>query len=36
MDVPGDDEHAKVVDENFKRIGQLLFGPQDYALIATR
>lgn len=24
------------VDENFKRINQILFGPQDYALIATR
>ena len=36
MDVSGDDEHAKVINENFKRINQLLFGPQDYALFATR
>lgn len=36
MEVPGDDEHAKLVNENFRRIRQVLFGPQDYALIATR
>jgi len=34
--VTGDDEQAKLVNENFARIGQLMFGPQDYALIATR
>jgi len=34
--VPGDDEQARAINENFQRIDQLLFGAQDYALIATR
>jgi SAM-dependent methyltransferase len=34
--VPGDDEQTKQINENFARINALLFGPQDYALIATR
>jgi hypothetical protein len=34
--VPGDDEQTKVINENFARIGSLLFGAQDYAIIATR
>ena len=34
--IPGDDEQARLVNENFTRIGRLLFGAQDYALIATR
>jgi O-antigen chain-terminating methyltransferase len=34
--VPGDDEQARAINENFDRIDRLLFGAQDYALIATR
>jgi 2-polyprenyl-3-methyl-5-hydroxy-6-metoxy-1,4-benzoquinol methylase len=34
--VPGDDEQARAISENFRRIDRLLFGAQDYALIATR
>ena len=34
--LPGDDEQTKVLNENFERIGSLLFGDQDYAVIATR
>jgi 2-polyprenyl-3-methyl-5-hydroxy-6-metoxy-1,4-benzoquinol methylase len=34
--VPGDDEQARAINENFERIDRLLFGAQDYALIATR
>ena len=36
MPVPGDDEQARAINENFERIDRLLFGAQDYALIATR
>jgi hypothetical protein len=32
----GDDPQTRLVNENFERIGALLFGAQDYALIATR
>jgi 2-polyprenyl-3-methyl-5-hydroxy-6-metoxy-1,4-benzoquinol methylase len=32
----GDDEQTRSVDENFQRINALLFGAQDYAVIATR
>ena len=32
----GDDAQSKVLNENFQRIGSLLFGAQDYAVVATR
>jgi 2-polyprenyl-3-methyl-5-hydroxy-6-metoxy-1,4-benzoquinol methylase len=32
----GDDPQSKALNENFQRIGSLLFGAQDYAVIATR
>jgi 2-polyprenyl-3-methyl-5-hydroxy-6-metoxy-1,4-benzoquinol methylase len=32
----GDDPQTKLLNENFQRIGALLFGAQDYAIIATR
>ena len=32
----GDDPQTSLVNENFERIGALLFGAQDYAIIATR
>lgn len=34
--LPGDDEVAKRVNANFERINALLFGAQDYAIVATR
>lgn len=34
--VPGDDELSKRLNANFERINALLFGPQDYAIVATR
>ena len=34
--VPGDDETTAATNENFRRIAKLVFGYQDYALIATR
>jgi O-antigen chain-terminating methyltransferase len=34
--LPGDDELAKRLNVNFERINALLFGPQDYAIVATR
>jgi O-antigen chain-terminating methyltransferase len=34
--VPGDDPQTLLINENFARIGSLLFGDQDYAVIATR
>ncbi len=34
--IAGDDPETKSVNENFRRIGALLFGAQDYAVIATR
>jgi 2-polyprenyl-3-methyl-5-hydroxy-6-metoxy-1,4-benzoquinol methylase len=34
--VPGDDELSKRLNANFDRINALLFGPQDYAIVATR
>lgn len=34
--IPGDDELSKRLNANFDRINSLLFGPQDYAIIATR
>jgi 2-polyprenyl-3-methyl-5-hydroxy-6-metoxy-1,4-benzoquinol methylase len=34
--LPGDDPQTRVINENFDRIGALLFGDQDYAVIATR
>lgn len=34
--VPGDDPQTRAINANFERIGSLLFGPQDYAVIATR
>ena len=33
---PGDDELTKRLNVNFERINALLFGPQDYAIVATR
>ncbi len=34
--MPGDDELSKRLNANFDRINALLFGPQDYAIVATR
>jgi 2-polyprenyl-3-methyl-5-hydroxy-6-metoxy-1,4-benzoquinol methylase len=34
--VPGDDELSKRLNANFERINTLLYGPQDYAIVATR
>ncbi len=34
--IPGDDELSKRLNANFDRINSLLFGPQDYAIVATR
>lgn len=34
--LPGDDDIAKRVNANFERINSLLFGAQDYAIVATR
>jgi 2-polyprenyl-3-methyl-5-hydroxy-6-metoxy-1,4-benzoquinol methylase len=34
--MPGDDEVSKRLNANFERINSLLFGPQDYAVVATR
>jgi SAM-dependent methyltransferase len=34
--LPGDDEVTKRLNANFERINALVFGPQDYAIIATR
>jgi 2-polyprenyl-3-methyl-5-hydroxy-6-metoxy-1,4-benzoquinol methylase len=34
--MPGDDEVSKRLNANFERINALLFGPQDYAIVATR
>jgi 2-polyprenyl-3-methyl-5-hydroxy-6-metoxy-1,4-benzoquinol methylase len=34
--IPGDDELTKRLNANFDRINGLLFGPQDYAIVATR
>jgi 2-polyprenyl-3-methyl-5-hydroxy-6-metoxy-1,4-benzoquinol methylase len=34
--LPGDDELSKRLNANFERINALLYGPQDYAIIATR
>ena len=34
--MPGDDELSKRLNANFDRINRLLFGPQDYAIVATR
>jgi 2-polyprenyl-3-methyl-5-hydroxy-6-metoxy-1,4-benzoquinol methylase len=34
--VPGDDELSKRLNANFERINALVFGPQDYAIVATR
>ena len=34
--LPGDDPQTVLLNENFERIGSLLFGAQDYAVIATR
>jgi 2-polyprenyl-3-methyl-5-hydroxy-6-metoxy-1,4-benzoquinol methylase len=34
--IPGDDELSKRLNANFDRINTLLFGPQDYAIVATR
>ena len=34
--LPGDDELSKRVNANLERINSLLFGPQDYAIVATR
>jgi len=36
VDVPGDTPQTALINENFQRIAALLFGAQDYALIATR
>jgi hypothetical protein len=34
--IAGDDPQTRAVNENFQRINALLFGAQDYAVIATR
>jgi len=34
--LPGADAQTALINENFERIGALLFGAQDYAVIATR
>jgi 2-polyprenyl-3-methyl-5-hydroxy-6-metoxy-1,4-benzoquinol methylase len=34
--LPGDDELTKRLNANFERINALVFGPQDYAIVATR
>jgi hypothetical protein len=34
--IPGDDELAKRLNANFERINSLVFGPQDYVILATR
>src|SRR5262249_39506371 len=34
--LPGDDEVTKRLNANFERINSLLYGPQDYAIVATR
>lgn len=34
--LPGDDPQTQLLNQNFDRIGALLFGDQDYAVIATR
>jgi O-antigen chain-terminating methyltransferase len=34
--LPGDDAQTALLNRNFERIGALLFGAQDYAVIATR
>jgi 2-polyprenyl-3-methyl-5-hydroxy-6-metoxy-1,4-benzoquinol methylase len=34
--LPGDDPQTALLNDNFERIGALLFGAQDYAVIATR
>ena len=36
LQVDGDGAVGEVVNENVRRLNNLLFGPQDYALIATR
>ncbi|MGO9874418.1 MAG: class I SAM-dependent methyltransferase [Acidimicrobiia bacterium] len=36
LPLPGDDPQTRLLNENFERIGALLFGAQDYAVIATR
>jgi 2-polyprenyl-3-methyl-5-hydroxy-6-metoxy-1,4-benzoquinol methylase len=36
LGLPGDDPQTALLNENFERIGSLLFGAQDYAVIATR
>jgi O-antigen chain-terminating methyltransferase len=32
----GDDDATRVMNANFERINSLLYGPQDYAILATR
>ena len=34
--VPGDGELVDAIDENFRRIDEILFGPQDFAIVAHR
>jgi O-antigen chain-terminating methyltransferase len=34
--LPGDDEVTKLTNANIERLNALLFGPQDYAIVATR
>jgi 2-polyprenyl-3-methyl-5-hydroxy-6-metoxy-1,4-benzoquinol methylase len=36
LPIEGDDSRTNLLNENFQRIGALLFGAQDYAVIATR
>jgi hypothetical protein len=36
LPLPGSDQQTRLLNENFERIGALLFGSQDYAVIATR
>jgi hypothetical protein len=34
--MPGDDDATKRMNANIERLNALLFGPQDYALVAVR
>ena len=34
--LPGDDDQTRAMNENLERLNEVVFGPQDYALIAIR
>jgi hypothetical protein len=36
VDVPGDDPATKAINENMRRLNDLVFAPQNYRVIATR